>query len=277
MGSLHDEETCMKQRVITALLLAPLVLGAILFLPTSYLMPLVAAALLGGLWEWTRLIGIHSPVARTLILLAHAALMAWLAWRGGPLFELVALAGVAWWLLALVWLRFPAFGKRDDSANRALKLGVGALLVIPTWCAFALLHADAAAWALYGLMLVWAADTFAYFSGRRFGGAKLAPSISPGKTWAGFWGGLFGVVVLALAMSPVLGVGLAQLPVFIAISLIAGLASVLGDLFESLIKRQAGAKDSGALLPGHGGVLDRIDSILAALPVFVICKAWFGL
>lgn len=267
----------MKQRVITALILAPLVLAAILLLPTSYLMPLVAAALLGALWEWTRLIGIVSHAGRALVLLLHAGLMVWLAWRGGPLFPWVALAGVAWWLVALLWLCVPAFGKADTPPNRALKLAVGALLIIPAWCAFALLHADGAVWALYGLMLVWAADTFAYFTGRRFGGAKLAPSISPGKTWAGFWGGLFGVVVLALAMAPVLDVALAQLPVLIAISLVAGLASVLGDLFESLIKRQAGAKDSGALLPGHGGMLDRLDSIVAALPVFAIFKAWFGL
>ena len=267
----------MKQRVITALVLAPLVLAAILLLPTSWLMPLVAAALLGGVWEWTRLVGIQSLAGRALILLLHAGAMAWLAWRGGPLFPWVALAGVAWWLVALLWLRVPAFGKADTLGNRSLKLVVGALLVIPAWCAFALLHAEGAAWALYGLMLVWAADTFAYFAGRRFGGAKLAPSISPGKTWAGFWGGLFGVVVLALAMAPVLGVALEQLPVLVAISLIAGLASVLGDLFESVMKRQAGVKDSGALLPGHGGLLDRIDSILAALPVFAIFKAWFGL
>ena len=267
----------MKQRVITALMLAPLVLAAILLLPKSWLMPLVAAALLGALWEWTRLIGIRSHSVRALILLLHAGVMAWLAWRGKPLIPWVALAGVAWWLLALAWLRVPQFGKADTAANRVFKSGVGALLVIPALCAFALLHDESASWALYGLMLVWAADTFAYFAGRRFGGAKLAPSISPGKTWAGFWGGLFGVVVLAMVMAPVLGVTLQQLPVLVAISLVAGLASVLGDLFESLIKRQAGAKDSGTLLPGHGGLLDRIDSILAALPVFAIFKAWFGL
>lgn len=267
----------MKQRVITALMLAPLVLAAILLLPKSWLMPLVAAALLGGLWEWTRLIGIRSHSVRALILLLHAGVMAWLAWRGKPLIPWVALAGVAWWLLALAWLRVPQFAKADTAANRVFKSGVGALLVIPALCAFALLHDESASWALYGLMLVWAADTFAYFAGRRFGGAKLAPSISPGKTWAGFWGGLFGVVVLAMVMAPVLGVTLQQLPVLVAISLVAGLASVLGDLFESLVKRQAGAKDSGTLLPGHGGLLDRIDSILAALPVFAIFKAWFGL
>ncbi len=268
----------MKQRVITALLLAPLVLGSILWLPASALMVAVAAVLLAGLWEWTRLCGVVGHAWRVLALLGHAALMAWLAWKGWPaLFPWVALIGVAWWLLAFAWLRRPGFCAGAGSRNCALKLGVGSLLVIPAWCGFALLHAAGAVWVLHGLLLVWAADTFAFFAGRRFGGAKLAPTISPNKTWAGFWGGLFGVVVLALAMAPLLGVSLTQLPLFIAISVIAGLASVLGDLFESLAKRQAGAKDSGSLLPGHGGILDRIDSLLAALPVFAILKDWSGL
>lgn len=268
----------MKQRVITALLLAPAVLAGILFLPTGVLMAFVAAALLSGLWEWTRLIGLEKPVLRALVLLAHAAILAWLARYGwSALFPWVALVGTLWWLAALAWLRQPALGKAATPANRIAKLLIGTLLIVPTWCAFALLHADGAVWALYGLLLVWAADTFAFFAGRRFGGRKLAPSISPGKTWAGFWGGLFGVLVLALAMAPLLGVSLANLPALIAASLITGLASVLGDLFESLIKRQAGVKDSGTLLPGHGGVLDRIDSLLAALPVLAILKAWFGL
>ena len=268
----------MRQRVITALVLAPVVIAGILFLPTAALMALVAAALLAGLWEWTRLIGFSSPVGRALILLGHAAAMAWLARFGwSALFPWVALAGTLWWLCALAWLRCPALAKAATSANRLLKLLIGTLLVVPTWCAFALLHADGAIWALYAILLVWAADTFAFFAGRRFGGRKLAPSISPGKTWAGFWGGLFGVLVLALAMAPLLGVTLGDLHLLLAISLIAGLASVLGDLFESVIKRQAGAKDSGNLLPGHGGALDRIDSLLAALPVLAILKAWFGL
>lgn len=268
----------MRERVLTALLLAPLVLASILWLPTSALMVLVAAALLAGLWEWTDLVGVHGHTRRATILLAHAGLMAWLAWRGWPgLFPWMALAGVAWWLLALLWLRFPGFGKARNRRNLVLKLGVGTLLVIPAWCAFAMLHAAGVAWVLHGLLLVWAADTFAFFAGRRFGGAKLAPRISPNKTWAGFFGGLFGVVLLAMVMAPVLGVAVAQLPVFVIASLLAGLASVVGDLYESLIKRQAGAKDSGTLLPGHGGVLDRIDSLLAALPVFVIAKDWFGL
>lgn len=268
----------MKARVITALILAPLVLGGVLWLPVGPLMVLVAVVLLLGLWEWTRLAGLQGHAGRVLILLLHAGLMAWLARYGWPeLFPWVALLGVLWWFVALAWLRWPTRGATDIGPTRILKLAVGSVLIVPAWCAFALLHADAAVWALYGLLLVWAADTFAFFSGRRFGGAKLAPKISPNKTWAGFWGGLFGVVLLALVMTPVLGVALGRLPLLLLVSLVAALASVLGDLFESLAKRQAGSKDSGNLLPGHGGVLDRIDSLLAALPVLAICKELSGL
>lgn len=266
----------MKQRIITALILAPLVLLGVLFLPTQLLAPLVAAALLGGLWEWTRLIGIQSLAGRGLVLALHAALMAWLAWKGWPvLFPWLVLSGVAAWLLIPLWLLRPGFGAAPTPLNTGLKLIAGSLLTLPPWAAFGLLHAEGEIgprWALYALLIVWAADTFAYFAGRRFGQRKLAPSISPGKTWAGFCGGLFGVLILALVMAPVLRVPLTDLPTLIGISLVTGLASVIGDLFESLIKRQAGVKDSGSLLPGHGGLLDRIDSLLAALPIFALLK-----
>lgn len=270
----------MKQRIITALILLPLVLAAVLWLPTGGIAALAAAILLGGLWEWTRLIGLSSPIGRGLLLLAHAALLFWLARKGWALFPWITLLGAGWWLLALLWLRQPQCGAGPGRRNTVLKLLIGSLLVVPAWCAFGWLHASdplGPRWALFGLMIVWAADSFAYFAGRRFGQRKMAPSISPGKTWAGFWGGLFGVLLLSLAMAPVLHVPLSGLPVLIGISLAAGLASVLGDLFESLIKRQAGAKDSGTLLPGHGGILDRIDSLLAALPVFALLKSGAGL
>ena len=130
---------------------------------------------------------------------------------------------------------------------------------------------------MFGLMLVWAADTFAYFAGSRIGGPKLAPRISPGKTWAGFWGGLVGACVICIPAVPLLGLAWSRLPVLMGLALVVALASVVGDLFESLIKRQAGAKDSGTLIPGHGGVLDRIDSVVAALPVFVVGKLLLGL
>ncbi len=270
----------MKQRVITALLLAPLVVIGILKLPSAAVMALVAAILLLGLWEWTRMAGVQGRVKRAAILFAHAAAMAWLAWRGWPgLFPWIVLLGVVYWIGAALWLKFPVFAKTGTGAV-TLKVLAGSLMVVPTWCAIGLLHGageTGPVWTLFALLIVWAADTFAFFAGRRFGGAKLAPSISPAKTWAGFFGGLFGVMVLAFAAAPVLGVGLPQLPWLLAASLVAGLAAVVGDLFESLVKRQAGVKDSSALIPGHGGLFDRIDSIVAALPVFAFLKALFEL
>lgn len=271
----------MKQRIITALLLAPLFIAAILFLPSPAFMAVAAALLLVGLWEWTRLIGFEGHARRALILIVHAGALTWLAWRGSrDLYLVVALFGVAWWLASLAWLRFPQFARAPTTAHRWTKLLVGSLLIIPTWCALGMLHTSGIfgpRWAFFSLALVWAADSCAYFSGRHFGGAKMSPSISPNKTWAGFWGGLVGVLLLSLAFTPLLGLTWAQWPTLAAVALLAGLASVVGDLFESLIKRHAGAKDSSQLIPGHGGVLDRIDSVVAAVPVFAVAKAVFGL
>jgi phosphatidate cytidylyltransferase len=271
----------MKQRLLTALVLAPLAIAAVLFLPTPAFMALMAAAMLLGLWEWTRLVGLASHSTRAAVLLANAAVLAWLAWRGWPgVFPLVTLLGAAWWLLAALWLLRMEFGREATPANLAMKLLIGSLLILPAWCAAALLHGSGPqgpAWTLYALLLVWSADSGAWFVGSRIGGRKLAPSISPGKTWAGFWGGLGTMALVSLAAIPVFGLGWNQAPLLVAASLLTGLASIVGDLFESIIKRHAGAKDSGHLVPGHGGVLDRIDSVVAALPVFAIAKAWLGL
>lgn len=271
----------MKQRILTALVLAPLAISAVLFLPTPWFLALAAILMMLGLWEWTRLVGLKGHAARAAVLLINAGLLAWLAWRGWPgVFPLVALLGAAWWLVATLWLAKMELGRADTPANRAMKLVIGSLLMLPAWCALALLHGSGAQgpwWTLYALLLVWAADSGAWFFGSRIGGRKLCPSISPGKTWAGFWGGLGTVVLVALAAIPVFALGWNQAPMLVAASLVTGLASVVGDLFESIIKRHAGAKDSGHLVPGHGGVLDRIDSVVAALPVFAIAKAWLGL
>lgn len=278
----------MKQRILTALILAPLAIAAVLWLPTPLFMASMAAIVLLGLWEWTRLIGIEDHFRRAIVLLAHAALMALLAWKGWPgVFPFVALAGVVWWCLAALWLIDMKFASVPTPGHRALKLVIGTFLVVPAWCAIGMLHDDVGmagdairmgpAWTLYALAIVWAADIGAYFVGSRVGGPKMSPSISPGKTWSGFGGGMATVIVLSLACAPLFGLGWNQAPLLLLASVLAGLASVLGDLFESIIKRHAGAKDSGYLIPGHGGVLDRIDSVLAALPVFAIAKAWLGL
>jgi phosphatidate cytidylyltransferase len=268
----------MKQRVLTAVLLAPLAIAAVLWLPSAAFLLLVAAILLAGLWEWGRLAGLGPRPIRIGWLAIHGLAMAWLIWRGSPqsLVPLAA-AGVAWWIAALLWLASPGIGSSHDGAARALKLAAGSLMVLPTLAALALMHGAGELgprWALFAVFLVWAADTFAYFVGSRLGGPKLAPVISPNKTWSGFVGGLAGAVLICVPAAPLLGVDWAALPWLMLLGLATALASVVGDLFESLIKRHAGAKDSGTLIPGHGGVMDRLDSIVAAVPVFAIGKLW---
>lgn len=273
-----------RQRITTALFLAPLPVLAVLFLPTPWLAAALALVLLAGLWEWTAFAGIHDRLPRAAFLTANALLMAALIWGGGPsLFtlKLLSLVGVLWWVAAVpLWLARPAFASADLPANRALKLMAGTLGVVPAWCALGWLHAEdplGPRWTLYALLVVWIADSGAYFAGSKFGRRKLAPSISPGKTWEGVYGGLAATALLAMVGFPLLGLGWTQLPALLVATLLVAGISVVGDLFESLMKRHSGVKDSGALFPGHGGLMDRLDSILAALPVFVVAKAWLGL
>jgi len=288
-----------RTRVLTALLMAPLAIAAVLLLPTPWLVALTAILFLAALWEWFRLSDIEDTLQRTLLLLANLLLMAALVWAsptdsGGSLvlFKLVTMFGVIWWLVAMLWLRRYDFASDHDTHARVFKLAAGTLAVVPAWCALAVIHAGDPAttglrlvpqghvWLLTALMIVWATDTGAYFAGRRFGGKwfsrRMAPRISPNKTFEGLIGGIALGVAVALAMAPLAGATVAQLPLVALAALATVLFSVVGDLFESLLKRHVGVKDSGTLIPGHGGVLDRIDSVLAALPAFAVAKFWLG-
>jgi phosphatidate cytidylyltransferase len=272
-----------RQRVTTALLLAPLPILGVLFLPTPWLAAAVAVLMLAGLWEWAAFAGVDEKLPRAGFISANALLMAALAWGSGPgLFPLMlgALIGVLWWGAVLVWLWRPSFGSGDQHWAGSLKLLAGSLCVVPAWCALAWLHSQdplGPRWALYALALVWAADSGAYFAGSRFGRRKLAPRISPGKSWEGVAGGVAGSMLLGALAFPLLGLGWTSLPALLLLTVLTAGISVVGDLFESLMKRHSGLKDSGAVLPGHGGLMDRLDSLLAALPVFAIGKAWLGL
>lgn len=274
------------QRVIAALVMAPLAVAAVLLLPTPWLAALVAVAMLVALWELTRMLGVPHTIGRVAYLAANAAVMAWLAWFGLPGLGLaMVLLGVLFWLLVGLWLWRFDFASGPGRGPMLVKLLAGSLAVIPAWVALAVLHAgepgEAAligpGWALLMVALVWASDTGAYYSGRRFGRHRLAPRISPAKTWEGFWGGMALTIVVAVLVAPALGVAMAQLPMMALLAACVCAAAVVGDLFESLIKRHAGCKDSGTLIPGHGGVFDRMDSLLAALPVAVLMKAVLGL
>ena len=270
-------------RILSGLALAPMAVAAVLWLPTPWLAGLVAVLVLAGLWEWTRLTGLSEVLPRLGYVSANALVMAAIAWAAGPnLFALkaAALLGVAWWGLALVWLWRFEFGQADRNRFRMLKLLAGSLAAVPAWAAIVWLHQlpdHGPRWALFAVMLVWAADSGAYFVGVRMGKRKLAPKISPNKSWEGFWGGLAGASLVAVIGVKLLGLGWSDLPALIFLTLIAAMMSVAGDLFESLLKRHSGHKDSGRLIPGHGGMLDRLDSLLAALPVFMVGKQWLGL
>ncbi|MGY0798183.1 phosphatidate cytidylyltransferase [Lysobacter sp. A286] len=273
-------------RLIAALVMAFVAISAILLLPTEWLMALAAVVFLLGLWEWFDLADIEDTLARTVLLLAHLALMVALVWasrstRGFSfaLLELMTLIGVVWWFLALMWLGRHRFASDHATHARVFKLFAGALAMIPAWCALAWIHASTPNghfWLLTALMVVWAADSGAYFAGRRFGKHKLAPLISPNKTIEGLVGGVVAGVTAGVVMSLLAGATTEQLPAIALVALVATLFSVVGDLFESLLKRHAGVKDSGNVIPGHGGILDRLDGVLAALPAFALGKAVLG-
>ena len=276
-----------RTRIITALVMAPIAIAAILLLQTPWLVALVALLFLMGMWEWFKLVEIDDTLPRTILLAANLLLMVLLVWASAGslvLFQIVTLVGVAWWLLALLWLRFFNFASDHETYARGFKLAAGTLAIVPAWCALGLIHAGQPhghRWLLVALMIVWAADSGAYFAGRHFGGRlfgnrKLAPRISPNKTLEGLLGGLLAGVVVGLLCTTFTGLTLVQVPAFIAVAVATVLFSVVGDLFESLLKRHVGAKDSGNLIPGHGGLLDRLDGVLAALPIFALGKELFG-
>jgi len=272
-----------RTRIITALLMAPIAIGAVYYLPTPYLAAVVAAILLAGLWEWSALSGLTDNIPRALYIAGNALMMLALAWGSGRgLFglKLISLIGAAWWLFVCLWLWKFEFAKADTSLNRSIKLLAGSLCVVPAWCALAWLHGNGVIgprWALFALAIAWAADSGAYFAGVRYGKTKLAPRISPGKSWEGVIGGVVAILLLAVAATPLLGLFWSELGWLLLLTIVTMIFSVVGDLFESLMKRHSGYKDSSDLIPGHGGLMDRLDSLLAVLPIFVIGKSWLEL
>ncbi|GAA5128024.1 phosphatidate cytidylyltransferase [Alloalcanivorax gelatiniphagus] len=268
----------LKLRVITALVLLPVVLGAVFGLERLPFAVVAGAFFLVGGWEWAGMIGALSRPLRLLWCLSLALLMvATEVFRPAWLFTLLPL----WWLLALVAvLGYPR--NAGYWFRPAVMVPVGWLVLVPSWMAVVELQDHGALglagpWALlFILVWVWAADTGAYFAGRALGRHKLAPRVSPGKTVEGLIGGAL-LALLVVAAVFYTGWLEARLPALMLVALLTVLASVLGDLFESMVKRQRGIKDSGTVLPGHGGMLDRIDSVTAALPVALAGLNWFAL
>ena len=225
-----------------------------------------------GAQEWTRVGRLHGPARVAFIVVIAGSLAGAFMASGSELFErAVLIAGFAFWIAALGWVLGYQRGQSPRVLDAmALRFVTGWLVLVPCWVALVRLHDERPALVMFLLLLIWGADSAAYFAGRRFGRRKLASRVSPGKSWEGVLGGLAAVALLALASALLEGADMPWLALFVALSLFVAAASVLGDLAESLFKRLADLKDSGTLIPGHGGVLDRIDSLTAAAPIFAL-------
>jgi phosphatidate cytidylyltransferase len=259
----------LKQRLITVAVILPLLIGMMFLAPNALWSALAAVAAAAGALEWARLVGFgrRDRIALVVaVLLSCAVFLAVILlsahWRHALMQAVYALAMVFWAVAVPAWLHF-----RWRVSNRLLMAAAGWMVLVPSWLAITTLQ-------LVPLVLfltlgaVWIADTAAYFAGKRFGRHKLAPEISPGKTIEGVIGAFIAVVLYAIVVSEIFlrDALLADRLALLLFAVVLTAFSVAGDLFESWIKRQAGAKDSGDMLPGHGGVLDRIDSLTAALP-----------
>ncbi|MDO9104255.1 MAG: phosphatidate cytidylyltransferase [Methylovulum sp.] len=275
------------QRIITASILASLIALAVFQLSLEYFSLVLGVITLLAAWEWSNLVGTTSLLKRGLFLLLITLPMLGIHfWT--QLLELIALgfdwtdvrsysgalewlviAPVLFWILIMLLIRKTPAGILKMEIKPRYKLFIGWFVLLATWMFLSRLRAFyGSEMTMYLLLLIWTADVSAYFAGKKFGTVKLSPEISPGKTVQGMYGALLASILCAVVLSLIY-----QFPVMIAadfvlLSALTVLISVYGDLFFSVVKRQRGVKDSGSLLPGHGGILDRIDSIVAAAPFF---------
>jgi phosphatidate cytidylyltransferase len=262
----------LRRRIVTAVALAVLLIAAILYFPPSVTGVLFGAITLIGAWEWSAFLKLGAAGRALYVVLLGA--LGFFGWRLtiDPVYFLRTMElALCWWVIALIWIaRAPQRGGR-------LAAGLaGMLALVPTLIALVRIDGNwshGAQWTLFILALAFAADTGAFFAGRQFGRLPLAPQVSPNKTWEGVIGGM--LLALAIGGLGVIWFGLPTLS-FLFLCLAAAAFSVIGDLCESLLKRHVNLKDSGRLFPGHGGMLDRIDSVTAATPVMALGLLWLG-
>lgn len=266
----------LKLRIISAIIMAAVFLSVLLLLSVPAFSLFIALVVVVGAWEWANLSGFELPVARIgyacVVSLSLLGLYYYCGFELGLLrldsIQTLLLIACGFWAIALLWVQgFPQSSLLWG--NRWLRLIMGLLVLLPTWLALVYVRSlESGQWlVLLAIVLIACADTGGYFVGRRFGRRKLAIHVSPRKTWEGFWGGQ--LCNLSLALMIFFGTAGSSL-VIVSIVVMASLASVLGDLLVSMIKRHRGIKDSSHLLPGHGGVLDRVDGITAAMPFYAL-------
>ncbi len=259
------------KRALTALVLAPVVIAGILLLNESWFSIAVGLVLIVASREYCKLVSIHQQALKAIFTIVIIALAFVLSRNISMLASLLFLT-LTWWLVALYWIiKYP---DSHVSVSKSKLTGVvnGLFLFVPMATSLIILQSQNRSLVLLLLALIWAADVGAYFSGKQYGNKKLCPEVSPNKTLAGLYGG----VILAQFVAIFYVYIVVQTPnakdffVFSVLALVVSLVSVLGDLFESLLKRISGVKDSGNILPGHGGLLDRIDSLTSTAPIFLL-------
>lgn len=276
---------------MTASVLAPLAISGIFFLPLQLFILMVAGITLVGLWEWTKFVTTSSRLDAIVLpsIFLIGSIFAWPLKGSDPntfsnLASGITFIGALWWLVvAFMVVRYPK-GIGWWEKKPFLQQGFGVLTLVPFLWSVALLRAyqyDIAPYLGAKLvflvcLLVWTADSGAYFAGKRYGKRKMAPTVSPNKTVEGLIGGLITAVLVTLLGAKLLAIPFASIGMLSFIAIVTSFSSVLGDLAESMFKRVAGVKDSGRILPGHGGILDRIDSLTAAFPVFAVLYFWLS-
>ncbi|HIG66108.1 MAG TPA: phosphatidate cytidylyltransferase [Methyloprofundus sp.] len=281
------------QRVITASVLAPLVVVAIFYLPHVYFSLLWGIIMLMAAWEWSNLAGVKWVIGKILFLVALLPAMLFLHFwtqflevvtqlsnypeirKYSGVIEVLMIPIVLFWFRMMFKIRKSGTELLENKQSTGKKLFIGGFVLVSAWFFLSrLMVFEEPAMTMYLFLLIWAADIAAYFAGKRFGITKLAIEISPGKTLEGMYGALGAAAVMGLLLAFYYGYPPLITIDFILLSLITVLVSIYGDLFFSAAKRIRGVKDSGTLLPGHGGLLDRLDSIIAAIPIFY-SGVWF--
>lgn len=269
-------DAALKQRVVTGVILVVVMILVVLTTtpPIFAIFSLIIFISLAG-WEWARLVS-FDETQRNIFIATLLAISVLVYWSDSFRWFFIILGTTTWMIILL----FLATYEKETSFyedNSILLRFFAFLLLIPAWASLITLHQFYPLLVLYLILLVAVADSGAYFVGKAYGKTKLAPELSPGKTREGMLGGLVGALIWSILGAAFLGLPLSDWLFFILLSVAAALISVSGDLFESLIKREAGQKDSGNILPGHGGILDRIDGLLAALPLFTLGIFWGGI
>jgi len=262
----------LKQRVLTAIPLAALVIWGILTQPENIIFYSLLVVILISGWEWARLSGVKNAGLRALYAVVITA---------GAFFSQQFISSYPQWINSLLllvvtgWLVaiYHMFSKGPQPANQSLsvvKLFVGVVALITPVVALMLVRSESAQWLFYCLSIVWIADVGAYFSGKRYGKNKLAPKLSPGKTREGMYGAVIATAAYAFMAGLFFDLKIIEILMLLIISTLATIISVAGDLFVSLLKREKDLKDTGNILPGHGGILDRIDSVLTSAPLLAL-------